>query len=401
MKLKDFFEEKAKLETSQEQKFSIYEKIFLKQEKQSFFNKISFYIKTWVYTFIILFFSYALYFWAIDNTKNTNHIWEITASEWKFNINRNWKEVYETYITNKDLINVYSWASLDFNIHNSTYAKIGWKAEFKLSKTNNTYFLNIIQANSLELSTNKTNNENILLTFENIEIKNINDSLNMDININKEKNKIVIENFWSEIDFNKIWEKNTFSIKEWEEAIIWDKVIKKKDENNIHKIWNEYNITWTQWSKSNWKKVLSSVQLSELRWLLHSSFVEKDIKNIVINYLKWNKSAYNISYDNLSQRIENIYSIFNFEQYSQTANIAWNIDKSIENVFLTTDQLIARINKEYQVPFSYEKKLKTLLAWLFILKNNDFWKFEWEELDFNEIFDKLNISSHKNNLTFR
>ncbi len=199
-------------------------------------------------------------------------------------------------------------------------------------------------------------------------------------------------------DTKDLWD--TLSANDYDDDSEFEEISNELKNNKIVKEHNAFNDEEAELSESD-KNDIPSDKLSELRKITHSSFLRRDISNLVTNYLNWNDSAYNISYDNINNRINNVYKILDIEKYSYSLNLpSRDKDRSIYNLFMSMEQLVSRVNEKYNLPEEYSSRLNVILAWTIILKDSDFWKYKWENLDLEQVLDTLRIDSYRNTLTF-
>lgn len=456
MKLRDFFDERNHIKASDQQKLAIYEQFLQKSWRFSLFKKISFYSKIWVYTIFIVFLSYSLYIphinnsWVSDIKKmiwiewdysissslvSADYVWKILKTDWFFEVIKDW-DVFDTdLISSWDIVNLFDWSWMEFEVTTWTYWRIEWPSSFSINLIEDYYYINLLSWDYFKFSSNEISNDNLIIVSEEFHIQAKDSSFWLNLLITSEWEKKTIENSWSEVIISNSETNEELSVM-WnslvqidEETRILIEIKKLVDEIVSNDLWFEFELEIDDfWSNNNnledidnnstivdniwndtisnissildwWKRVLSVDKFEKLKNATHVSFLKRDLENLVLHYLNWNTSAYHISYDNFYSKIIQLYWIFDFEIYSELIHIQNNISsKSIDNIVVILDQLISRLSKEYYIPDVYMKRLKVLLAWSVILRETEFWMLSWQELEFEDILNILWLEN--NNLSF-
>lgn len=400
MRLKDFFDKQARTTMSQSQKYVIYHKILQKQEKKSIFSRLSFYAKVSAYSLVIVWISLAIYLpWS--QQQDGYIVWNVQSSEWEYSINRDWSYIEDDSIYVDDVVLLSENSRIELEVWWFSYSTLEWPATINVWKTkrfdDSIYTMDVKDWKSFHIATSKEWTKDMILRYNDIQIQSKSSSSDLDLAITSDQEKYQINNYWEEVLFNDFRNPKFYALWYQQKANIWENVEKSTTEDAIKWPSGSLNNLASQDYKSS-KDNLSSAQLRKLSQFLHHSFVWKDISYLVESYFEWNDSAFEISYENFNYRIENVYDIFEFERYSSSLS---SNEKSIEDMFYSLDQLLSRIKSNYNIPSSHEERLKVSLAWLYIMKSHDYWKFSGQDLEFENIFDKLNISSYQNVLTFR
>lgn len=416
---------------------------------------MSFYWKVWVYTLFLVFLFFSFYYpyivwekttqdtteikishvgtWYFighdftENTFNSSFIAEaytvgkIIESNWDFKILKDGQEIQSDEIDNWDLIVLMNNSELKFSVNSGTNAFIKWPAKFDitylwLENWTPKYVINLNYGSYFEIVSDSVNTDNLVIKTEKIEIESKNLWDRLDLNIKTQWERQIIENRWWEIVMKKVVnnQKKYASLKTNQTAQIDDDIkllqevktiamqVKKSD------IEESYSITWDVYSgfegietlvplmsgDLETKLILSDEKMAELKRLLTPSFLQNDIEWISITYLNWNEDWYDISYDKLITRIDKIYSIIGWDAWKSSSH-------DMQYLYIVLDQMINEINNNYYIPDDYLNRMRTVLEWISLLKEKDFWKFKTKAIEFDKIFDKLWLQNEHNSLIFK
>ncbi|UFX82888.1 hypothetical protein [Candidatus Absconditicoccus praedator] len=400
MRLKDFFDKQARTTMSQSQKYVIYHKILQKQEKKSIFSRLSFYAKVSAYSLVIVGISLAIYLPG-SQQQDGYIVGNVQSSEGEYSINRDGSYIEDDSIYVDDVVLLSENSRIELEVGGFSYSTLEGPATINVGKTkrfdDSIYTMDVKDGKSFHIATSKEGTKDMILRYNDIQIQSKSSSSDLDLAITSDQEKYQINNYGEEVLFNDFRNPKFYALGYQQKANIGENVEKSTTEDAIKGPSGSLNNLASQDYKSS-KDNLSSAQLRKLSQFLHHSFVGKDISYLVESYFEGNDSAFEISYENFNYRIENVYDIFEFERYSSSLS---SNEKSIEDMFYSLDQLLSRIKSNYNIPSSHEERLKVSLAWLYIMKSHDYGKFSGQDLEFENIFDKLNISSYQNVLTFR
>jgi hypothetical protein len=134
-----------------------------------------------------------------------------------------------------------------------------------------------------------------------------------------------------------------------------------------------------------YKIVPSYEQYSVLKEKLYSSFLEKDILNLINSYL--NNLNTDIALNNLLYRVLAIYKAFDLQIDSEVLKAKIKTKSfDIDDLFLLIDQLIAKLTKKYYIEPVYINRLKKIEAWILLLKKNKINPDKYNS--FEEVFEK-------------
>lgn len=446
MKFKDYIDQQKAIKATDLQKIKIYENFLKNSERISFYKKISFYWKISVYTALILFLIFSFYYplltiekadnkpidiakvwtWYFVEKKNNmsdfqvqaEYVWQVLESNWDFKIVKNGKEYTSNDIYDWDIILLMKKSTLKFQVNSWAVAYIQWPARLSVnyawsSEWAKKYFINLIEWSYFEIKADEqTSKDNFVVRSDDFEIESKKIWTKLDFTILSDGEKSIVDNKWSEIIVKKVInnEKKFTSVRTnqkaevSEEIKILQEVNKIKDELKKWDIAISYNVTWetiktvqnNSWDIDFWtdvKSVLSEDSMTKLKDTLYSSFVMSDIQNLVKYYLIWDKSSFDISYKNLSNRIYKVYDLFWLTIDSQLTDIKNQLwEWWLDELYLINDQLIAKIQKWYYIPTQYTQKLNVIMAWIVLLKSKQFWEFSWEQnIEFDEILNRLNV----------
>lgn len=444
MRLQDFFEKNRKV-LSEENKLKIYNNFVLKKNKKYSYSRISFYLKVSVYTFILIFLINSLYLpiWnsTIDNEElqvtnvwtwfvtvskietnlnvvKADYIGDIIEAQWNIIIKKDWKEFETDVIYNWNTVLLENDAAIKFTVNSWSMASIEWPAEFsvffiwKIEWVDN-YVINLIYWKYLEIKKEEKSNDNIFIQTNDFLIEWWNNS-EMNFTIESRWEEQIVENKWWDIMITKLInnkeiksevKKNEIAkidddeiklIKEIEQKIKkWDISISYNMDSwkNINDSW-EFEINTSKLLEYETKNILSKSDNLKIKNYLNANFLMKDIKNIVLFYLKWDKNSYNLSYRNLQTRLVKIWNILNLD--NNLKKYKWY---EIVKLRSFVEILLSKMNEGYYMPEKYLNRLEVLKTWLILLENIQFGKYRWESFDFDEVFVKLNIQSYTHSLT--
>jgi hypothetical protein len=179
-------------------------------------------------------------------------------------------------------------------------------------------------------------------------------------------------------------------IKEWDITISYDMNIWEIKNDS----WEAIKIDTSKLLTYDEKSILWKWDSMKIKNSLNAVFLMKDIKNLVLFYLKWDKVSYELSYENLENRLNKLLNIF---------GITSSLDKyekySLVKLIWFVDLLSLEMHNNYYTPIKYTDRLVVLKAWLVLLNNIKFGKYHWESFDFTQVFVKLNIQNYSKSLT--
>lgn len=450
MKLKEYFNSQKGIKFSQLEKMNVYEQFLQKSERVSFSKKMSFYWKIWVYFTFIMFLILSFYFPVVyyNNKNNTpkitkigtwyliwefsssdpnlaraDWVWEIIEAQGEIKILKDWQEVDTNLIHDWDEILLVNDAQLKFQVNSWAMASIQWPAKFSINQMlteswNNNYIINLVYWEYFEIKKDQTQEDNLIIKTQDFEVEPEYVNNKLDIKIVSQWDKKILENRWWDVVVKKVVNnKKTFSSVKTNQKVEIDEEVKLLQEVNqitqqikTWEIETTYELTWEETQDTvdintvvwDLRQVLENEEMDEFKKLVYPKFLATDLENFVVSYLHWDKSRYEVSYNNLFSRIEKIYSLFGFALDSEVLKYKTQIDEtSIDDIYMVVDQLVAKIDKSYYVPPQYTKRIKAVLAWLVILKDTQFWIFAEQNIAFDDIFDKLWLSSHKDDLVIK
>ncbi len=437
MKLKDYFKHQSWIKPTDQEKFEIYQRFVQKSQKASFFKKFSFYAKIATYTFFIIFVSYSFYLpysqeninsdriaWFLpgflidqDVDYQQDFVWKVLTSSDDVLIKQNWQTVNKDNIPNWAEIELLEWSYLEFELTWKGSWKIEWPWKISFSRVfdeeESQLYINLEESGFFELDSWYLGDQRIAVIYKGFHLQPKNPKDGLHIKIFSEWDSKLVENIWTELTINDSDSLKYANVKKHQLAKINEEIKLLQEWKDIAKnIWrtgisqseeyepqSDYDFDHTTvWSK----EFLSDEKLSKLQSTIYSSFLRRDVQNLVVNYMNWDDQWYEISYDNIYYRVVSLYEIFDFQPYSHTLNLpSQKWDKSIENLFIMLDQLLFKIDRSYSVPDEYFSRLNVMLAWTLILKNYEYWIFEWDDLDLEKILDKIKLPSYENSLTFK
>ncbi len=395
MKLKEFFKQQREHKPTQMQKISIHNKISSKQEKASLIKKFSFVAKVSIYTVFIVFITLSFYitFFQEQQTQNLHYSTSETTESTNiltYSGNKKSKNI-ETEEKTKLTENEF----LKLELTSWLISEITGPAEFKVNQENNQNFIEVISWNNFKFYEEKIVGENLMVKTPEYEIFTTEERV--DFEITKEDNQKVINNKKEDIFISKdrIEGKDVLKISQ-EKIVLDEKLQQKSDNSDEEKLEEEYEL-----SKQEKEKTLPEEDFKKVTSLINSRLFERNVKSLVTSYLNGNESVYQISYENMITRIDRIYEAFGFEKYSKISQIKGEAkQRTMDDLFVSLDQLVSRIEADYYIPESQKEKLKSFLAWSMILREKDFGTYKGKEVDFDSVFDKLNIASYRKTLSF-
>jgi hypothetical protein len=95
----------------------------------------------------------------------------------------------------------------------------------------------------------------------------------------------------------------------------------------------------------------------------------KDIKHIVIYYLKGNTVSFKVSYNNLKVRTIKALDILGLKYHD-------NEKIKLSNLIGLIDVLLSEMHKNFYIPVKYSDRLMKVRVWLVLLDNITFGKYK-------------------------
>ena len=425
MKLKDYFQNKQEFQLSENDKLALYEKIVSQQKRKSLSRMVKVkYFAYWLILIVLLFGIYWVYFdidWDINwlavqnvtNTASADYIAKVVDFNGTFYIQREWKLIKTSNISNWDNVILKKWSEIVFDIDSWTKAKLTWPARFSLAQDENGYQLLIaewdfIQMESIEpesapieisvwddFTVSSEKNTNLLITKSDNEYKVNNQWWNVKVTKNgKEKevkakelvaineNDITLiqnaEQFQTAFVEQKI--NQTFEIKEKDTWKLTEQLIKEVSTWTIVKIEN----TWLAeelWIMDS-KKIPTEEQTKVLYNTLDKSSLMRNLESMREYRKLWNEKDYNYSKTQIDTKLQKIYSSFGIK-YQRL----WT-KSDIEN-------LITNIDAMYHIPNTQISNLKTLISWIDYIESSEFGTYAPKD-DAETVNDEIDIEAKRN-----
>lgn len=413
MKVKEFFEQKRETIVSGWDKLEIYQKFISKRNQKALYpQRKFFFVKSFAYSFVMLFLILWLYWTYIFNWKiiinqdwffiqrsnwiksvQADYIAKIIEFNGNFYIWHSWEYYQWSYISNWDIVTLQAGAELVFHINQWTQAKVVWPAKLSITKLASWYKLNLIYWDFIELKSLTVNNpQNIEFSTENITIKQSDKTKPINFQFVKQWNDTLLRNNWPQLTITQKDEKNKetqkelnsdkiLSIQDNDISIINDEKLSKAiiqknftqtltfndtkvsswDLDNIlnKEDWQEGNtdndISKTIWL-SNDKIIPTETQMAKLISTLSKTKISNEIENLKNNYAKWDETT-NTSIDNIENDIKQIYTAFNIN-YTKTT---WATPKDrLIKLNTSIKTLSSTLQEKYRIPPTYISSLQNI-----------------------------------------
>ena len=425
MKLKDYFQNKQEFQLSENDKLALYEKIISQQKRKSLSRMVKIkYFAYWLILVILLFGIYWVYFdtnldinWlAIQNPTNqvnADYIAKVVDFNGTFYIQREWKLIKTSNISNGDGIILKKWSEIVFDIDSWTKAKLTWPARFSLAQNDSWYQLLIaewdfIQMESIEpesapveisiwdeFTVSSEKNTNILITKSDNEYKVSNQWWNIKVTKNgkqtevKTKELVAInenditliqntEQFQTAFVEQKI--NQTFEIKEKDTEKLTENLIKEISTGTTVKIENTW-IAEELWITDS-KKIPTEEQTKTMYNTLDKNSLMRNLENMRGHRKLWNEKDYNVAKNQIDTKIKKLYTTFDI-----TYQKLWT-KSDIEN-------LIENLNISYHIPNSQISNLKTLIGRIDYIENSEFGTYDVNNNE-ESINENIDIEAKRN-----
>jgi len=402
MKLKDYFQNKQEFQLSENDKLALYEKIVSQQKRKSLSRMVKVkYFAYWLILFVLLFGIYWVYFdfdWDINwlavqnvtNTASADYIAKVVDFNGTFYIQREWKLIKTSNISNWDNVILKKWSEIVFDIDSWTKAKLTWPARFSLAQDENGYQLLIaewdfIQMESIEpesapveislwddFTVSSEKNTNLLITKSDNEYKVNNQWWNIKVTKNGKETQVKAKELVAinENDITLIQNAEQFQTAFVEQKINQTFEIKEKDpekltENLIKEIstWTTVKIENTWLAEELWivdsKKIPTEEQSKTLYTNLDKNSLMRNLENMREARKLWNKKDYNYSKAQIDTKIQKIYTSFGIKYQK-----LWTVSD--------IETLIENLNSSYHIPSSQISNLKTIISWIDYIENSEF-----------------------------
>lgn len=421
MKLKDYFKEQNNLHINTNDKFLMYEKILLKQQKKYSPVHRFFSVKSFVYWFMSVFLLVWIYWFYLlqndlsyddfiiqDSTMvNADYIAKVVDFDGTFYVAHDNKIYKTTKISNWDSVVLKKWAEILFTINSGTKAKLSGPARFTLSENDGTYQLIVAEWDFIQMESIENWWDSIEITLSD-DIK-ISSTENLDILITKDDSEYKINNQWSKIqvtanrktkevapqqllaikendirlienveDFKVAFTNQsvnqTFEIKNSEKDTqdttnaLKEITTNTKSTNNQNKqdSTNLDEIAQELWVLDD-KKIPTSDQLKQLYTVLDKNSLLRTLESMYKDRISWNEKDYNFYKNNLSTKIQNLYKTFDIK--SQKSDILSDINN-----------LKSSLDKSYHIPTTQLNNLSTLANWITYIQSKSQWPITDESL---------------------
>lgn len=402
MKLKDYFQNKQEFQLSENDKLALYEKIVSQQKRKSLSRMVKVkYFAYWLILLILLFGIYWVYFdvdWDINwlavqnvtNTASADYIAKVVDFNGTFYIQREWKLIKTSNISNWDNVILKKWSEIVFDIDSWTKAKLTWPARFSLAQDENGYQLLIaewdfIQMESIEpesapveisvwddFTVSSEKNTNLLITKSDNEYKVNNQWWNIKVTKNGKETQVKAKELVAinENDITLIQNAEQFQTAFVEQKINQTFEIKEKDpekltENLIKEIstWATVKIENTWLAEELWivdsKKIPTEEQSKTLYTNLDKNSLMRTLENMRESRKLWNKKDYNYSKTQIDTKIQKIYTSFSIKYQN-----LWTVSD--------IETLIEKLNNSYHIPSSQISNLRTIISWIDYIENSEF-----------------------------
>lgn len=406
MKLKEYFDQKRKTIVSSWDKLEIYQNFISKRNSKSFYpQRKFFFLKSFAYSLVLMFLLLWLYWTYMFNWKfiinkdwffiqrsnwiksaQADYIAKIIEFNGNFYIWHNWQYYQWSYISNWDIVTLQNWAELVFHINQWTEAKLVWPAKFLITKSDNSYKLNLIYWDFIELKSLELEKpQNIELSTQNLTIKQSNKTKPISFQLVKDWENTLLKNNWPQLIITQKYEQNKetqkelnsnkiLSIQNNDISIISDekltKAISQKNftqtlsfndtDTNTGELDSILNKEYSQEeNQDNWisqniwlpvdKLIPTESQISKLNSNLSKTQLSKEIKNIKNNYLESDNTT-NTNIINIENKIRQIYLSFNIN-YSK---INWSTaEAKLTQLKDNINKLSSILQENYHIPPTY------------------------------------------------
>lgn len=418
MKLKDYFKAQNNYKLSTNDKFLMYEKILMKQQKKNSPVQRFFSIKSFAYWFmsvILIIWIYWFYLFQNDisyddfiiqdsNTVNADYIAKVVDFDGTFYVAHDNKIYKTTKIQNWDSVVLKKWAEILFTINSGTKAKLSGPARFTLSQNSGTYQLILAEWDYIQMESTNTWWEAMEIILSD-DIK-ISSTQNLDILITKDNSEYKINNQWDKIhvtanrktkevapqqllainenditlienveDFKVAFTNQsvnqTFKIQEWEKEAneitsALSEITSNTQKSNTTSSENLDAIAQELWVLDD-QKIPTQDQLTQLYSTLDKNSLLWTLESLYKDWISGDEKDYNFYKNNLNTKIQNLYKAFDIK--SPKSDLLSDI-ANLKSVLGST----------YHIPSTQLDKLSTLANWITYIQNQKLWSITDENL---------------------
>jgi len=406
MRLKDYFDQKREIIVSSWDKLEIYQKIISKRNTKSFQpQRQFFFVKSFAYSLVLWFLLLWLYWTYIFNwmfiinkdwffiqrsnwikSVQADYVAKIIEFNGNFYIWHSWEYYQWSNISNWDTVTLQDWAELVFHIDQWTEAKVVGPAKFLITKWDNSYKLNLIYWDFIELKSIEAQKpQNIEFSTQNFTIKQSDNTKPISFQLIKQWEQTLLKNNWPQLIITQKNKEN----KQTQKELNSDKILSIQDndisiinDEKLSQAITQKNFTQTLsfnneqpttgdldtilnkdysqeeskviniWLSSD-KLIPTEEQMSKLRWSLSKTALAKDLNNITNP--QWNE---NTSINNLENKIKQIYISFDINY----TKINWTtIQEKISQLKDNINRLSSTLQEKYHIPPTYITDLKNII----------------------------------------
>jgi len=406
MRLKDYFDQKREIIVSSWDKLEIYQKIISKRNTKSFQpQRQFFFVKSFAYSLVLWFLLLWLYWTYIFNwmfiinkdwffiqrsnwikSVQADYVAKIIEFNGNFYIWHSWEYYQWSNISNWDTVTLQDWAELVFHIDQWTEAKVVGPAKFLITKWDNSYKLNLIYWDFIELKSIEAQKpQNIEFSTQNFTIKQSDNTKPISFQLIKQWEQTLLKNNWPQLIITQKNKEN----KQTQKELNSDKILSIQDndisiinDEKLSQAITQKNFTQTLsfnneqpttgdldtilnkdysqeeskviniWLSSD-KLIPTEEQMSKLRWSLSKTALVKDLNNITNP--QWNE---NTSINNLENKIKQIYISFDINY----TKINWTtIQEKISQLKDNINRLSSTLQEKYHIPPTYITDLKNII----------------------------------------
>ena len=141
------------------------------------------------------------------------------------------------------------------------------------------------------------------------------------------------------------------------------------------------------------KKMIGGQQHENIKAILSAEFLAHDIQIITEQYLKGDTREYMVAYNNLYNKIHQIYIIMDLTMPQELTDA--RVTGSLKVLIGAIENLLHEMDTNYYVAQSHPVRLKKVLGWLYALGDKKFASLSGSKLEGNDLLGTLDLTDYK------